>query len=869
MIGTRLAHYQITAHLGSGGMGEVYQATDTVLARTVAIKVLPEALARDAERIARFEREARLLATLNHPNIAAIYGFEKSERGHFVVMELVGGETLAERISRGQLPTDESLQIARQICEALEQAHDKGVIHRDLKPANIKILPDNTVKVLDFGLAKLVEREASNPTVSDSPTLSMAATNAGVILGTAAYMSPEQAKGRPVDRRSDIFAFGCVLYEMLCGRPAFDGEDVSEILAHVLTREPDWERLPANVPERLRELLRLCLQKNIKKRRRDCGDLIIDIDQISQQAPHMASAKPEPPAVRSHLPWIVAAVSALVAIGAIVFAFRTNAAPPEMRLEMTARALRYPAQFALSPDGQSIVYSASGNGPQRLWLRRFDKMEAQPLAGTEGAVSPFWSPDNRSIGFFASNRVFRLDLDGGPPRALADAAVAAGATWNRDGVILLPTSLVSALSRVSASGGGEMVPVTRLDQTRAYAHRSPRFLPDGKHFLFFAMGPPDTQGVYLGSLDGMAPKRLTAADAHAEYAEPGYVFYVNQGALLARRLNLERGELTEQTQTVAESVPYTAAIGYGAFSISGNGRIAYQVGSAGRRQLMWYDRSGMARPAGDVDANELQSAELSPDGRRVALDRTVQGNRDIWLLDLSRGTSTRFTFDPAQDGLPVWSPDSTRIVFESKRKGPYDLYLKMATGAASEGPLFESANDKWPMDWSKDGKYLLYFEVNPTTRGDLMALPMSGADKKPVMIAASPFEERNGQFSPDGKWVAYETDESRRFEILVQSFPSPSIKFQLSTNGGTQPRWSRDGRELYFLGPDFKMMAVVLKASGASLEPALPVPLFQTRTPIVPKPQYSVSSDGRFLVNEQVDDPAANSITLILNWHPK
>jgi eukaryotic-like serine/threonine-protein kinase len=868
MIGTRLAHYDITSHLGSGGMGDVYQATDTKLGRMVAIKVLPEAFARDADRVARFEREARMLATLNHPNIAAIYGFEQWDQGHFVVMELVGGTTLAERIKQGPIPLEEALPIAKQICEALEAAHEKGVIHRDLKPANIKILPDNKVKVLDFGLAKLAQAEApASSGLSNSPTLSMAATNAGVILGTAAYMSPEQAKGRAVDRRSDIFAFGCVLYEMLTGHPAFDGDDVTEILARVVTREPDWDRLPASVPKRLRELLRLCLQKDLRKRRRDAGDVILDIDQIAAEPSEVSSAPVAQSHLRARLAWIAATVFALVAIVAVALQFRSVPAQPEMRLEITARAMRYPAQFAISPDGLSIVYSASTNGPQQLWLRRLDRVEAQPLMGTEGGGSPFWSPDSRAIGFFASNRLFRLDFDGGPPRPLTDAVLSTGGAWNQNGVIVFSRSLVSPLFRIPSSGG-EAVPVTKLDAS-LYSNRTPRFLPDGKHFLFHVVGRPEVQGVYLGSLDGSAPKLLTPADAHGEYLEPGYVVYISQGVLLARRLNVERGELTGPTETIANSVPYSAAVGLGAFSVSATGRVAYQVGAAARRQLVWYDRKGTAKPAADADVNELQSAELSPDGSRIALDRTVQGNRDIFLFDLLRGNMTRFTFEPVQDGLPVWSPDSTQIVFESKRKGPYDLYLKMASGAMGEKPLLESDNDKWPMDWSKDGSYLMYYENDPKTGGNLIALPMNAGDKKSVVIANSPFEERNGQFSPDGRWVAYETNESRRTEIVVQSFPVPSNKWQVSTNGGIQPRWRRDSTELYFIGPDSKMMAVPIKISGSTLDPAMPVALFQARVPAVPKPQYSISADGRFLINEQVEDPSVNSITLILNWHAK
>ncbi len=848
-------------------MGEVYKATDTNLKRAVAIKVLPASVASDAERLARFQREAEVLAALNHPNIAAIYGLERSGATTALVMELVEGPTLADRIAQGAIPIDEALPIAKQIAEALEAAHEQGIIHRDLKPANIKVRGDGTVKVLDFGLAKAMEPDAgSSPSVSMSPTLSLHATMAGVILGTAAYMSPEQARGKTVDKRTDIWAFGAVLYEMLTGKRAFEGEDVADILAHVLTHEPNWDKLPRDVPPRVRELLRLCLQKDMRKRRRDAGDVVIDIDQISAERPQDVVSLRS--AGNARLAWFAAAVFAVSAAVAIGFALRSSPVAPEMRLEIGTPSMGSPAQFALSPDGLSVVFVASSNGPQRLWLRRLDKPEAQPLTGTEGAGFPFWSADSRSIGFSASNKLFRTDLDGGPSQALADAPAYVGAAWNRDGDILFAPSLTGPILRVSASGGPSTA-VTRLDPPHVYGHLMPRFLPDGRHFLFFAAGSPDAQGIYLGSLDGGNPKRLSAADAHAEYVEPGYVLFINQGTLLARRLDLARGELTGQPQTVAASVPYIAALGFGSFSASANGRIAYRFGPAARRQLMWHDRAGgRSDSAAEPDPNELQSAELSPDGRRVALDRTVQGNRDIWLLELQRGSVTRFTFDPAQDGLPVWSPDSTQIAFESKRKGPYDLYLKAAGAAVSERPLLESIYDKWPLDWSKDGAYLLYFEANPKTAGDLMALPMKGTDRKPIVIAGGPFAEQNGQFSPDGRWVAYQTNESRRDEIVVQSFPNPSMKWQVSNDGGVQPRWSRDGKELYFIAPDFKMMAAPITVSGATSEPGKPAPLFQTRIASVPKPQYSIAADGRFLVNEQTEESADTSITLIFNWHP-
>ncbi|HZM61899.1 MAG TPA: protein kinase [Vicinamibacterales bacterium] len=868
MIGTRLGHYDISGRLGAGGMGEVFLATDSTLGRTVAIKVLPEAFARDPERIARLEREARILASLNHPNIAAIHGFERSDRGSFVVMELVEGETLAERILRGPVPLAEALPIARQICEALESAHEKGVVHRDLKPANIKILSDNRVKVLDFGLAKAVDSQVSSPDVANSPTLTIAATGAGLILGTAAYMSPEQARGRQVDRRADIFAFGCVLFEMLSGKPAFQGEDAAEILAHVLSHEPAWNTLPVDLPPRVRELLRLCLQKDARKRRRDAGDLVIDIDQIGLEPP--APVAPAAAPRSAWWGWIAAAVCAAIAIGVSWFAWlRTEPVPQEMRLSVMTPTKGI-AEFALSSDGMSVVIS--GTGVHTLWLQRLDRTDAQTIPLDTEARFPFWSPDGRSFNYWSGNKLWRISSTGGPPVMLAETPSAfSGSTVNQQGTMLFSTSLASPLFR--ASGPREPpVAITRLESTRAYGHMQPRFLPDGRHFLFFATGSPDVQGVYLGSLDGTDPKRLTAADAHGEYLEPGYVAYVGQGALVARKLDLDRGELVGDDQVLAESVAYTSATGRGAFSVSANGRIVYRASAGDRRQLIWYDRTtNRSTPIGDPESHGQEAAELSPDGRRVALDRTVQGNRDIWLLDLSRASVPRFTFDSAQDGMPVWSPDSKQIVYESKRKGPYDLYVKAVDGAAVERPLLESAYDKWPMDWSRDGAYILYYETDPKTSGDLKALPMTRRDEKTesIPVATTPFDENFGQFSPDGKWVAYQTTESGRSEIVVQSFPDPSTRRQVSSDGGSAPRWRRDGKELYFVSSDSRLMAVTLEISPGSVEPAAPVALLQTRLAGVPKHQYSVATDGRFLINEVVDDSASSLLTLILNWRPK
>jgi eukaryotic-like serine/threonine-protein kinase len=871
-VGQQLGSYEIVSLLGKGGMGEVYRARDSKLKRDVAIKVLPEEFSRDQDRVSRFQREAEVLASLNHTNIGSIYDLQDANGSRFLIMELVEGETLAERIRRGALPVDEALQIAKSICEALEAAHEKGIIHRDLKPSNVKILPDGKVKVLDFGLAKAMESGPANAAVSHSPTLSMAATNAGLILGTAAYMSPEQAKGRRVDRRTDIFAFGCVLYEMLTGRPAFDGEDVTDILSRILQREPDWTLLPGGVPVRIRELLQLCLQKDLRKRRSDAADVRIDIEQALAAQPE-AAALPAAPRSRERRTWIVSAVL-LIAIAALAvpaFRYLTETVPPEMRLDIETPPSTAPLEFALSPDGMRLAFVANDNGAQRLWVRPLNATSAQPLPGTDGADYPFWSPNSRSIGFFAAGKLKRIDIAGGPPQILAEAPSFRGGAWNNAGVILFAPTSIGPLSRVSATGGTPEV-VTHLEQGQA-SHRFPQFLRDGNHFLFYMQATPERAGVYLGSIEGNDLKRLVASDGTAAWLPPGWLLYLQQGTLRAQQLDTSRGILVGNPVTVADPVGYDVAFFYGGFSVSAEGTIAYRTSTGTRTQLTWFDRSGKAaRTVGDPDDTGLGYPELSPDGRRVAVDRTVQGNQDIWLIDLLRGGLTRFTFDAAIDRRPIWSPDGSQILFASNRKNHFDLYTKPSSGAGNEQLLLESPNQKNPNSLSFDGRFLIYGEDLPNKGRDVFLLPMQG-DRKPVAVINSEFDERNPEFSPDGRWVAYHSNESGRFEIYVVPFPSGGGKWQVSTNGGISPRWRRDGKELFFIAPDGAMMAATVSASGASFDAAPPVALFQTRivgggSNFINKAQYAVSAAGRFLINVPAGEATTAPITLLMNWKP-
>jgi serine/threonine protein kinase len=891
LTGTRLGQYEILSALGAGGMGEVYRAHDTKLGRDVAIKILSEAFVADPQRLARFQREARTLASLNHPNIGGIYGVEEAHGATALVLELVEGPTLADRIAEGPLPIDEALAIARQIAGALEAAHEQGIIHRDLKPANVKVREDGTVKVLDFGLAKALEPAgAISAGVSRSPTIpTPAMTQAGMILGTAAYMSPEQARGKTADTRCDIWAFGCVLYEMLTGRCAFAAEDVSLTFAEVMKSEPNWSLLPP-LPPVLNTFLRQCLKKDPRQRVQAIGDVRLALEGAFETAVSQAATLAPSSLRRMRVLWIVTAAAVLAVAGLAVPAMRhlreTPASSPlETRLEINTPATDDPLSFALSPDGRQIVFVASSDGAPRLWLRSLAATTAQPLVGTEGATSPFWSPDSRSVGFFADIALKRLDLGGDVPRVLATQGGFRGATWNGDGVILW-TNASGSLLRVPATGG-QFVTVKTPGQTR---YNFPSFLPDGRHFLFTAQGTPDTSGIYLGSLDSPDTHRLTPAETKGVHLSPGWLLWVRAGTLVAQRLDLERPGLIGDPVTLADAVAFDTNSASSAVSVSASGLVAYRSGGGARRQLAWFDRSGKRLGTQGVpDENGLNFPSVSPDGRLVAVSRTVQGNTNIWLLDGTR--TSRLTFDAMLDRYPIWSPDGRRIVFTSNRK-MMDLYQKSSSGSGAEDLLLESPQAKVPSDWSADGRFLLYMSADLQTGTDLWVLPMQGkrasassghpepADgDTPWEFLKTRFDERQGAFSPDGRWVAYTSNESGRNEIYVRPFARPAAsgeavnaaagQWQVSTSGGIYPRWRSDGKELYYLGPRGEMMAAPIAATGTTLTPGAPAALFTARIVVAGNErQYDVTREGRFLINTVLDDASA-PITLLQNWRPR
>ncbi len=867
--GTRLGPYEILTALGAGGMGEVYRARDTKLGRDVAIKVLPPLLTADPDRLARFEREARTLASLNHPNIGAIYDLESIEGTSVLVLELVDGDTLAERIARGALPLNEALRIATQVASALEAAHDRGIIHRDLKPANVMITADGHAKVLDFGLAKVRELEGGRADLSNSPTV--LPTSPGMIMGTAPYMSPEQANGRPADRSSDLWAFGCVLYEMLTGHRPFEGDTVSEMVAGILKAEPDWRRLPADTPEGIRLLLRRCLRKERTLRVRDAGDARLEIDEAQMRPEPDERARPIRSGRRERLAWASACALVTVMAGLMgVRAFHPVAMAPETRLEITTPPTGDPT-VAISPDGLKVVFAARSGGPSRVWLRTFDSLVARPLPGTENGSALFWSPDSRSIGFFADGKLKRMDIDGGSVQTLASAPAGLGGAWNRDGTILFSSNPGRPIFRIPARGG-DPTAVTRFESPQQGAQSAPQFLADDRHFLFFVTGRLEARGVYIGSLDGSETKHLFDADTPAVYTAAGSLLFVREGTLLAQAFNPIRLEATGDPRPVAEHVNRGTVL-----SASAAGPIVFRTASSdsGQRYLVWMDRSGRELDKVIYPDTSSQGPSLSHDGRRVAVFRYVNGNMDIWSYDVERRTWDRVTFDSGDDIHPLWSPDGRRIVFGSNRKtGIMNLYWKLVGAQpGSEELLLSTSQVKLPMDWSVDGRFLLYNVINARRDLDVWALPLDGT-RTPFEVVQTEFNEQLPQFAPDGKWIAYESDKTGRFEIYVQPFRGPGGASPISANGGTQVRWNPNGKELFYIAPDGRLMAVPIRFSsdGATVEGGAPRGLFATHVSNTnaPRQQYAVSANGQsFVMNGAPEGAAASPITVILNWKPK
>ena len=857
-------------------MGIVYLGRDTRLDRPVAIKVLPEAFASDPERLARFEREAKVLASLRHPNIAGIHSLEQEDGRRFLALEFVEGPTLAERIARGPMPMDETLDIARQITAALEAAHESGIIHRDLKPGNIKITPAGEVKVLDFGLAKGAGSAESSPDLSQSPTMSYSPTGVGIILGTAAYMSPEQARGKVVDRRTDIWSFGCVLWEMLTGRQLFSGETVSDTIAKILEREPDWHAVPSSVPERIRDLLRRCLEKDARKRLRDIGDARIELeDALAARTSQSRIASGEAGAARRGVhPRALAIAYGVAALALAAVAFTTlpplfrNERPQAVRLTVTEPSgcsmLSDPVECAISPDGRTLVFVGSDSVTVRLWVRPLGSLKAEPIPGTENAAKPFWSPDSRWVGFFADSKLKKARLGGGV-ETICDAPNGRGADWSAGGTIVYAPRGEGPLFAVAANGG-EPRQVTTLDSTRGHtAHRFPCFLPDGKHFLYVVL-PRVARGyeVMSGSTDGGPVRLITIADSAPIYCAPGYLVFLRGRNLVAQKFDPSSMRLDGDHVTLPDAPASSSASGARAATVSAKGVLAYMNGAVENTRLAWFDRSGRETGSVPVPPAQYYIPVLSPDERMLVVGRLNGPNEsDLWLVELGRGVSTRFTYGPRNNGIGIWSRDGSRIAFETNRNGPWDIYVKAVHGAAPESALVTGPSQfKHPSDWSPDGRLLAFYQMSPSTGFDIWLAPTDGSGP-PRPYIQTPFQDQFPQISPDGRWLAYISDESGRSEAYVQSFPTPGRKYQLTHGGCTVALWRADGKEIIGAGLDQSFSSIEVVESGSTFRAGSPRPLFRAPLGVV---GFSVARDGRLLMGVPEGRSEATSITVALDW---
>ena len=834
LTGQSLSHYRILEKLGAGGMGEVYRATDSRLGRDVAIKILPEAFSADQQRMARFEREAQLLAALNHPNIATIFGLELAGSTRALAMELVPGPTLADRIAQGAMPHDEILPIARQIAEALEYAHDRGIIHRDLKPANIKVTPDGNVKLLDFGLAKAIADDPAGSDLSSSPTLTAAATRAGMILGTAGYMSPEQSRGKPVDRRADIWAFGCVLYELLTAKRAFDGETVSDVMAAVITNEPNWNLLPQSCPAAIRNLLRRCLDKDAKHRLQAIGEARIILENPQSDAAPSPSVAATTSALttRRGLQWYVSGILLGVLLAGIIFWLSPLRQAPR-RVRRLSIALPagfsisepdYP-EIAITPDGTDLVFSARHGEKTQLFRRKMDELEAKPIPGTEGGVAPFFSPDGAAVGFIPLDTpgLRTIPVAGGPMQTLCPSYPASSASWSSDGNIYFAYSYrgLGGLVRVPSTGG-DCKELTRLDPTREEAaHTLPQVLPGGQSLLFsFYSQRFNSDQASVAVVDSKSGKWqvLLRQGTNPHYLSGGYLVFARAGNLYAVPFDASNLKLSGSAVPVVENVITSPEYGASQFTLALDGTLAYVSGAYGgiSSQIMLVDRSGKAQ-ALTAEAAAYEDLALSPDGKRIAL--TVEGpSWQIWMYDIQRATLSRFTLEN-DNRDPIWTKDGKHIAYSSFRNGKYDIYWKLADGTGPEELLVSSADWAYPSSFSPDGKTMAYEVQTRDTGFDIWVVPLEG-DRKPRPFANTTFNEWVAEFSPDGHWLAYQSNESGREEIYVQEFPGPGRKWQISNQGGERPTWSQDGRELFYrIGTKLMAVPVITKPT---FSPGLP-----------------------------------------------
>jgi Tol biopolymer transport system component len=885
--GTRLGPYEIVRPLGAGGMGEVYLARDTRLGRTVAVKVLPHDRVASPEARQRFEREARLVSSLSDPRICALYDIGRHETPEgtidYIVMEHLEGETLEARLERGPLPLDQALAAAIAIAGALHKAHRKGIVHRDLKPGNVMLMRAG-IKLLDFGLARSEPPlgGAGGGTAMTRTRL----TQEGRILGTLQYMAPEQLEGKEADARADIFALGAVLYEMATGQTAFTGASSASLISAIMKDEPQpLSRLLPVSPPLLDHTVRTCLAKDPDERWQSAGDLENQLRFIATQGASGPIAQPAAARRTETLAWGVAAVAALMAIALLGKDMLVGPAirpgPSPMRLSVLLPDMSSLRFAVISPDGSRIALVArDASGRNLLWVRPLASLDFQPLLGTDNPTFPFWSPDGTGIGFFADGKLKKIAASGGPPQTLCDAPLARGGSWSRDGTIVFAPVPDGPLYRVPAAGG-QAAPLTRLDPSRRETtHRYPSFLPDGRRFLFLVASFTTTaeqekMGVYLGSLDHGEEKFLLRANSNMAFAPPGAILFLRERNLYAERFDPDRSEVSGDPIPVAEQIQYFAQTFMGLFSASQTGTVLYQnQGGTMLGRLVWFDRAG--KNLGPLGAPADQAnPRLSPDGRRVAVSITDSrsGNVDVWSYDTSGGIPTRLTTDPAIDGTPVWSPDGSRIAYASMRRGLAEVF-EMSSRGGAEKPLTPSPPTQgvnYPTDWTPDGRQILYRSGSANANLELWLSSVDGSNAAPFIKAS--YGVSNGRFSPDGRFVAYASNESGRWEIYVVPFPGPGGDWKVSTDGGSEPVWSRDGRELFFLTADNHLMAVPVRLSPAfDAGPPKALFLVRRREPIATLDMFSydVAADGqRFLVNTDAGEATAAPLTVVLDWAPE
>jgi eukaryotic-like serine/threonine-protein kinase len=873
--GTRFGPYEVISAAGAGGMGEVYRAKDTRLDRIVAVKVLPSELAHDPEKRQRFEREARSISTLSHPHICTLHDIGHQDGVDYLVLEYLEGETLEKKLEKGSLPIRDVLRYAIDLADALDKAHRQGIIHRDIKPSNI-MLTKSGVKLMDFGLAKLHPETAPIANELTEITSDKKLTAEGTIMGTFQYMAPEQLEGREADARTDIFAFGLVLYEMATGKPAFSGKTRASLIAAILSSDPKpiTELAPASPPA-LDRIIKRCLAKDLDDRWQSACDLGAELKWVSESGGQTGVAAPSATAgkARDKFAWLIASAASVALIVGMIW--WRNSRPPKQSMQFYA-SLSFPAQdIAIAPDDHSIAVVAYLESARKnvIWIYELGSLGARSLPDTQDATYPFWSPDGLSLAFFADGKLKKLDMPGAQVQTLCDAPSGRGGTWNKDGVIVFAPDARQGgeLYRVSAAGGIAKS-ISSLDTNRGeQSHRWPMFLPDGRHFLYFAAnfsGQDGVDAIFVGSLDSNEKRFVAEAAANAAYAAPGYLLFYRDKTLFAQPFDLKRLALTGEPTAIRTEIQYQPQLKRAVFAVSDNGVLVAQTGSGfALSQPTWFNRKGnelgvVGKP--DVYGN----VSIAPNGKSVAVDKNDRGsqNRDIWIYESQRDGARRLTFEYRINAVPIWSPDGVRLVIASNRKFGVDLYMKNSDGAQEEKNIVRDDFNKYSNDWSRDGKYILY------TRGtDLWFLTLPELKTNQFLKAVSSL--RNGQFSPDGKWVAYASNESGKWEIYVTSFPESRGKWQVSTGGGEQPRWRGDGKELFYLSSDYKMMAVSA-TTGAKFDSATPVVLFQAtpRQPVslVDVFVYDVSQDGqRFLINTQVTQAETQPMSIILNWPAK